>query len=383
MFVQLYPKGSQTLEINGKTFVIDNQSKTSNNFAYYMKDNTLIIEGSDLKVSSASDDVADDIKVMGNRNTVDMKNGDDEIEIEGDMNMIYAGDGSDFVKIRGDMNSVDLGTDADTVWIAGNNNQAHGGDNVKLGAEDGDNFFAMGASNNLFGQEGVDAAYYNTTDAVEGMFTAGVGQELRIEEKITDGTEFENWVKGDDDIDGPPYEDLPKPLDGHEVRAYDDNTYTDKYEKEPLYYTEYRDIAYRELSVMTTENKETGEGTVTKYDDAGAEESKVTINPDKSVVVSSGEQTITIPADQVTFYDNEGNVVQNTGSMESTLEKLATGKLDVGDKNGVTLQSLMSAMVALRQAESAYENNQDPSKETALKANVDKANAELQKLLNG
>lgn len=383
VFVQLFPKASQTLEIDGKSFTIDNQSKTSNNFAYYIKDGTLVIEGSDLKVSSTTDDEVDNIKVMGNRNTLDMKNGDDLVEVEGDMNMIYAGEGSDFVKVRGDMNSIDLGVDSDTVWIAGNNNQAHGGDNVKLGSEDGDNFFAMGAANNLFGQEGTDAAYYNATDAVEGMFVAGAGQEFRIEETITDGTDFENWVKGEDDIDGPPYDNPPKPLEGHEVRAYDDNTYTDKYEQTPIYYTEYRDIAYRELDVMTTQNKETGEGTVIDYDDTGAEASKITLNPDGSVVVASGEQSTTIAADEVVYYDADGNVVENTGSLEATLEKLATGQLFVGDQNGVTAQALFAAMQAAQKANELYENNQDPSQEAALKANVDAANAELQKLLKG
>ena len=383
VFVQLFPKASQTLEIDGKSFTIDNQSKTSNNFAYYIKDGTLVIEGSDLKVSSTAEDAVDNIKVMGNRNTLDMKKGDDAVEVEGDMNMIYAGEGSDFIKVRGDMNSVDLGIDSDTVWIAGNNNQAHGGDNVNLGAEDADNFFAMGAANNLFGQEGTDAAYYNTTDAVEGMFVAGVGQELRIEETITDGTDFENWVKGDDDIDGPPYDNPPKPLEGHEVRAYDDNTYTDKYEKEPIYYTEYRDIAYRELDVMTTQNKETGEGTVIDYDDTGAEASKITLNSDGSVIVASGENATNIAADDVTYYDADGNVVENTGSLEATLEKLATGKLFVGDKNGVTAQALFAAMQAAQKANELYENNQDPSQEATLKANADAANAELQKLLKG
>ena len=376
VFVQLFPKASQTLEIDGKSFTIDNQSKTSNNFAYYIKDGTLVIEGSDLKVSSTADDAVDNIKVMGNRNTLDMKNGDDLVEVEGDMNMIYAGEGSDFIKVRGDMNSIDLGVDSDTVWIAGNNNQAHGGDNVKLGAEDGDNFFAMGAANNLFGQEGTDAAYYNTTDAVEGMFVAGVGQEFRIEETITDGTDFENWVKGEDDIDGPPYDNPPKPLEGHEVRAYDDNTYTDKYEQTPIYYTEYRDIAYRKLDVMTTQNKETGEGTVIDYDAAGAEASKITLNPDGSVVVSSGNETINIPADDVKYHDSQGNVVENTGSLDSLLEKLATGQLFLEDPR--VLPPITKVLADVAKARELYENNEDPAKEAELKAGLDAAVAALQ-----
>lgn len=382
VFLSLYPKGSQTIEINGKTYTVENQSKTSNTFSYYMNGDTLCVEGHFLKVSS-NDDNADNVKVVGNSNTVDMKAGDDLLEVEGDMNMIYAGEGNDFIKVRGDMNSVDLGVDADTVWIAGNNNMAHGGDNVQLNKIDGDNFFAMGAKNSLFGQEGTDAAYYNTTDAVEGMFTAGVGQELRIEETITDGSDFEDWVHGDDDNDGPPYNTLPDALDGHEVRAYDDNTYTDKYEKEPVYYTEYRDIAYRELDVMTTQNKETGEGTVIDYNEDGAEASKITLNPDGSIVVNAGDMSATIPADEATFYDSEGNVVANTGSLESTLEKLATGKLFVGDKNGVTPQMITAAMEKAQKANELYENNQDPSQEATLKANAEAANAELQKLLNG
>ncbi len=381
VFLSLYPKGSQTIEINGKTYTIENQTKTSNTFSYYIKDDTLCVEGHFLKVSS-SDDSADNVKVIGNSNTIDMKDGNDLLEVEGDMNMIYAGEGNDFIKVRGDMNSVDLGVDADTVWVAGNNNMAHGGDNVQLNKTDGDNFFAMGASNSLFGQEGTDAAYYNSTDSVNGMFTAGVGQELRIEETITDGSDFEKWVHGDDDNDGPPYDKLPDALDGHEVRAYDDNTYTDKYEKEPVYYTEYRDIAYRELSAMTTQNKETGEGTVTNYNDEGEIASKITLNPDGSVVVASGENTTTIPADEATFYDKNGNVVSNTGSLEAQLEKLATGQLSVGDKNGVTAQMVLAAMEKAQKANELYENNQDPAQEAILKANAEAANAELQKLIN-
>ena len=207
-------------------------------------------------------------------------------------------------------------------------------------------------------------------------------KNFELRETITDGTDFENWVNGEDEeIDGPPYNEPPKPLDGHEVRAYDDNTYTDKYEKEPIYYTEYRDIAYRELSVMTEENKETGEGVVTRYDDNGAESTKISINKDGSVVIKSGEQTTTIAKDDVTFYDKEGNVVTNTGSLEATLEKLATGQIDVGDKNGVTATALFAAMQAVQKANELLENNDDPSQEATLKANADAANAELQKLL--
>ena len=329
VFIQLYPKATQTLEINGKTYVIDNQSKTSNNFAYYMDGDTLVIEGSDLKVAASGDtEINDDVKVMGNRNSVDMKKGADTLEIEGDMNMIYGGEGNDFIKVRGDMNSADMSADNDTIWIAGNNNQAHG-----QGGDD--NFFAMGATNVLYGMDNTDAAYYNSTDAVDGVFKAGAGQELRIENKITDGKPFEDWVHGNEDEDGPPYNDIPKPLDGHEVRAYDNNTYTDKYEKEPIYYTEYRDIAYRELDVLTTQNKETGEGTVTKFDDNGVESSKVVLNPDGSASVNVGGEVTTIAKDEVTYYDENGKVVTNPGSLEATLTKLATGQLSIGDKSGV------------------------------------------------
>lgn len=333
-FMQLYPKGSQTVEINGKSYTISNDSKTSNNFAYYMDGETLVVEGHYLTITSDLEgDVADNIKVIGNANKIDMKQGNDQVEAEGSMNMLYAGEGEDFIKIRGDMNSVDMGTGEDTVWIAGNNNQAHGGDNVRENAINSDKFYAMGASNNLFGQDGVDAAYYNTTDAVEGEFDAGKGQELRIEEKITDGTDFENWVKGDD-VDGPPYSTLPDALDGHEVRAYDDNTYTDKYEKEPVYYTEYRDIAYREMSAITTQNKETGEGTVIKYNEEDGV-SKYVLNPDGSAMVYEGEYSAAVPANELVFYDENENPVKNAGSLESTLEKLATSKLFIGNEYGV------------------------------------------------
>ncbi len=334
-FMQLYPKGSQTVEINGKSYTISNDSKTSNNFAYYMDGETLVIEGHYLTITSDLEgDVADNIKVIGNANKIDMKQGNDQVEAEGSMNMLYAGEGEDFIKIRGDMNSVDMGTGEDTVWIAGNNNQAHGGDNVRENAINSDKFYAMGASNNLFGQDGVDAAYYNTTDAVEGEFDAGKGQELRIEEKITDGTDFEKWVNREDEQDGPPYSTLPDALDGHEVRAYDDNTYTDKYEKVPVYYTEYRDIEYREMSALTTQNKETGEGSVTKYN-AEDGERKIVLNPDGSVVVTEGEYSASLAANEVVFYDENGEVVSNTGFLESMLEKIATGKLFVGNEDGV------------------------------------------------
>ena len=259
--------------------------------------------------------------------SIDMQKGADTIEVEGDMNMIYGGAGNDFIKIRGDMNSADMSADNDTIWIAGNDNQAHG-----QGGDD--NFFAMGASNVLYGMDNTDAAYYNSTDAVDGMFKAGAGQELRIENKITDGKPFEDWVHGNEDNDGPPYNDIPKPLDGHEVRAYDNNTYTDKYEKEPIYYTEYRDIAYRELDVLTTQNKETDEGTVTKFDDNGVESSKVVLNPDGSASVNVGGETISIPKEEVTYYDENGKVVTNPGSLEATLTKLATEQLAIGDKTG-------------------------------------------------
>jgi len=321
VFDRILPKQTKTIEINGKSYTLENASKTANNFVYYTKGDTLIIEGSDLKLTAADNaDIKDNVKLMGNRNTIDMGEGDDIVEVEGDMNMIYGGSGNDHIKMRGDYNTTDMSDGDDVVWMAGNNNTA-------MGQNGADNFFAIGNENTFFGQNGVDASYYNEAE--------GIGHEFRVENKITDASDFEKWVKGDDDDDGPPYDKLPDALDGHEVRAYDDNTYTDKYEQEPLYYTEYRDIAYRELDAMTTENKVTGEGSVLRYNDDGSESSNVTIAPDGGVTVAKDGETTTIAKKDVVYYDADGNAVANPGSLSDILEKLATGKLAVGTKDGV------------------------------------------------
>ena len=319
-FERLMPNESKTLEIDGKSYVVENASKTANNFVYYVDKGTLVIEGSDLKLTSGDNvDLSDNVKFMGNRNTIDVGDGDDIVEVEGDMNMIYGGVGDDHVMMRGDYNTTDMSDGNDTVWMAGNNN-------VAMGQNGADNFFAIGNENTFFGQDGIDASYYDETE--------GIGHEFRVEDKITDTTDFDNWVKGEDEDDGPPYDELPEALDGHEVRAYDDNTYTDKYEKEPLYYTEYRDIAYRELDAMTTENKLTGEGTVSRYNEDGTESTNIVIAEDGSVTVKVGEETTTIAKEDVVYYDQDGNAVANPGSISDILERLATGKLTVGTKDG-------------------------------------------------
>lgn len=318
---RLLPKQTKTIEVDGKSYTLENASKTANNFVYYVENGTLVVEGSDLKITAdANTKINDDIKFMGNRNTIDVGDGDDIVEVEGDMNMIYGGAGNDFIKMRGDYNTTDMSDGDDTVWMAGDNN-------VAMGQKGADNFFAIGNENTFFGQDGVDASYYNETE--------GIGHEFRVEDKITDATDFEDWVNGNDDDDGPPYVNPPEAPEGHEVRAYDDNTYTDKYEEDPLYYTEYRDIAYRELDAKTTENKVTGEGSVLKYNDDGAESSNISIGADGSVTVKADDKSTTISKDDVVYYDQNGNAVSNPGTLADILEKLATGKLTVGNKDGV------------------------------------------------
>lgn len=317
-YVQIFGKESTTIDVDGKQYSITNTSKTVNNFAYYVQNGVVMIEGSDLEINSVEDNgaVADNIKLMGNRNTINVGAGDDIVEVEGDMNSIFAGEGDDFVKMRGDYNTTNGQNGNDTVWIAGNTN-------VAIGASGDDNFFAIGAGNTLYGQEDTDGLYYNETK--------GIGHDYRVENTITDGTDFEKWVKGDDPVnpDEPPYINPPDAADGHEVRAYDDNTYTDKYEEAPNYITEYRDIAYRELHAKTTVDRTNiGNATVTKYDDEGAEKEHITITPE-NVTIKQGDTETTIPAADVVYKDSNGNVITNTGTIDNLVEMLATGKYTI------------------------------------------------------
>ena len=326
-YVRLMPNGSTTIEVNGQSYTIKNSSSTINNIAYRFDGTSVVVEGNNVSVMSNQDkNTADNIKVLGNNNVVDLGEGDDIVEIEGECNMIYGGDGNDFIKMRGNYNSADMSLGNDTVWMAGNKNIAHG-----QGGED--KFFAIGAGNTFYGQDGTDASYYNETEGVGNEFEIGKGHEFRVENKITDAKDFEDWAKRNEP-DGPPYTQLPEALEGHEVRAYDDNTYTDKYEEEPLYYTEYRDIAYRELDAKTSYNNITGEGNVATFKDDGTENQNITFNPDGSVVVKQGNETININAAELKYYDKDGNIVANPGNMQAILEKLATGTLSVGNANG-------------------------------------------------
>ena len=325
-YVRILQNSSKTLEVNGQSITITNNSMAPNNVAYYFDGTNLVIEANDVIVTSNKGNATDNIKVLGNNNSIDMGEGDDGIEIEGEGNMIYGGAGNDFIKMRGNYNTADMSFDDDTVWMAGNYNIAHG-------QGGGDNFFAIGAKNTFYGQDGTDASYYNETEGVGNDFEIGKGHEFRVENKITDAKDFEDWAKRDDS-DGPPYTNLPEALDGHEVRAYDDNTYTDKYEEEPMYYTEYRDIAYRELDAKTSYNNITGEGSVLKYNDDGSESQNITFNADGSAVVKQGDETINIAAGDLVYYDAQGNTVANPGNMQTILEKLATDQLTIGNAGG-------------------------------------------------
>ena len=326
-YARLMPDGTTTIAINGQSVTVANKSTTLNNIAYYYDGTNIVIEGSDISVVSGTGDAADNVKVLGNNNTVDLGEGDDNVEVEGQGNMIYGGAGNDFIKMRGNYNTADMSADNDTVWMAGNYNIAHG-------QGGGDNFFAIGAKNTFYGQDGTDASYYNETEGVGNEFEIGKGHEFRVENKITDAKDFEDWAKRNEP-DGPPYTQLPEALDGHEVRAYDDNTYTDKYEEEPMYYTEYRDIAYRELDAKTSYNNVTGEGSVLKYNDDGTESQNISFNKDGSAVVKSGQETVNIAASDIVYYDAQGNVVANPGNMQAILEKLATGVLTIGGNGSV------------------------------------------------
>ncbi len=316
-YVQLFGKESTTVQIDGKSYSFTNTSKTVNNFCYYVDKGTVVIEGSDLTMKSVEEGegASDNVKFMGNRNTIDVGKGDDAIEVEGDMNSVFGGSGDDFIKMRGDYNTTNMGLGNDKVWIAGETN-------VAIGATGDDNFFAIGGGNTLYGQEDTDGVYYNDTK--------GVGHEYRTEFKITDGKDFEDWVNGTNPPDpgGPPYDKLPDALEGHEVRAYDDNTYTDKYEQTPNYITEYRDIAYRELSAETSVDRvDVGNATVSKYKD-GEESEKITITPD-TVTIKNGDDEVSIPAKDVVYKDKDGNVITNTGTIDNLVEMLATGKYTI------------------------------------------------------
>ena len=326
-YLRIMPNASQTVEINGQSYTVTNTSSTINNVAYSFDGNNVVLEGSNVTVTSnQGKDAADNVKVLGNNNIVDLGEGDDNVEIEGEGNMIYGGEGNDFIKMRGKNNTADMSIGDDTVWMAGNKNIAHG-------QGGGDKFYAIGAGNTFYGQDGTDASYYNETEGVGNEFEIGKGHEFRVENKITDAKDFEDWAKRNEP-DGPPYTQLPEALDGHEVRAYDDNTYTDKYEEEPMYYTEYRDIAYRELDAKTSYNNVTGEGSVLKYNDDGTESQNIAFNKDGSAVIKQNGETFNISKIALVFYDSEGKIVANPGSIQAILEKLATGVLTLGDADG-------------------------------------------------
>lgn len=329
-----------TITVNDKNYSVTNNSSTNNVINWYIDGEQLVLTGSDLVIKAADGNTnkVDNIMVMGNRNEIEMGDGNDVIEVEGDYNMLYGGDGDDHLKARGTGNSLSGGKGNDTSWIATQKDASGNfgvGNNNAFGGNGDDKFFAVG-QNNVFTEvalKGNDGWYYKEDNK---DITALNGQkELSLDYEITNADEieaFEKWANGIED--GPPYTKPPEAPDGHRVAAFGDGSgqYYNKWEETPIYYAEYRDVAYRELDAETTMNKNTHEATVKKYDDDHNKTLDITFDSNGNATVVQNNQTTNISAANIVYYDKSGNEVTNPGTQENILEGLARGTLVIGAK---------------------------------------------------
>ena len=122
--------------VEGKTYTIknyitydtNNPFKVPRTVSYEMQDvevdgeitRQLVFKGDYISVV-ADDGQDDNVKIIGEKNYLDLKDGMDYLEAQGNYNLLFAGIGDDNLVVKGDENTIQGGLGNDTLQVEGNN----------------------------------------------------------------------------------------------------------------------------------------------------------------------------------------------------------------------------------------------------------------------
>lgn len=129
------------------------------------------------------------LNIIGNKKTLNIKDGDDKIIINGNENIITTVSGNKNIQINGDNNTYTGTNDVNTIKINGNSNYITAGDssdiiNIASGEDntihalDGDDIITVaGNNNNIYGESGNDTIIFEGSNDSSHVINAGEGDD--------------------------------------------------------------------------------------------------------------------------------------------------------------------------------------------------------------
>ncbi len=146
-----------TLNVDGKTYSVKNNSAAAANFGYNLKNGILTLSCTNFEVTSSASQ-NDNIVLNGSNNIINCVGGANSVTVQtGSNNTINGGDNADNITINSANNIVYGNAGDDNITIGGSNNNVYG----NAGA---DTIIMNGVNNNIHGDAGNDKITVNKTN---------------------------------------------------------------------------------------------------------------------------------------------------------------------------------------------------------------------------
>ncbi len=174
------------INILGHIYTINSNTAQLINYELQDKMLNMTIENATVNAQNGANN---QLNIIGNKNTLNIKDGDDKIIINGNENIITTVSGNKNIQINGDNNTYTGTNDVNTIKINGNSNNITAGDssdiiNIASGEDntihalDGDDIITVaGNNNNIYGESGNDTIIFEGYNDSSHVINAGEGDD--------------------------------------------------------------------------------------------------------------------------------------------------------------------------------------------------------------
>lgn len=174
------------INILGHIYTINSNTAQLINYELQNEMLSMTIENATVNAQNGANN---QLNIIGNKNTLNIKDGDDKIIINGNENIITTVSGNKNIQINGDNNTYTGTNDVNTIKINGNSNNITAGDssdiiNIASGEDntihalDGDDIITVaGNNNNIYGESGNDTIIFEGSNDSSHVINAGEGDD--------------------------------------------------------------------------------------------------------------------------------------------------------------------------------------------------------------
>ena len=174
------------INILGHIYTINSNTAQFINYELQNEMLSMTIENATVNAQNGANN---QLNIIGNKNTLNIKDGDDKIIINGNENIITTVSGNKNIQINGDNNTYTGTNDVNTIKINGNSNNITAGDssdiiNIASGEDntihalDGDDIITVaGNNNNIYGESGNDTIIFEGSNDSSHVINAGEGDD--------------------------------------------------------------------------------------------------------------------------------------------------------------------------------------------------------------